>query len=86
VTLFLRVGVSGVDGASEAGEVMGVNDAIVPLIPVREVGDNTMLSGALRVIEQLVESIAVYGAMRAGLCGNSVSMTKSVDEAVLSLR
>jgi hypothetical protein len=47
------------------GEVMGVDDAIVPPIPVRDAG-GIMLSGALRMIEQLVGSVAASGGIRAG--------------------
>jgi hypothetical protein len=44
---------------------MGVDDAMVPPIPVRDAGD-IMLSGALRMTEQLIGSVAANGGIRAG--------------------
>jgi hypothetical protein len=50
----------------ETGEKTGVEDAIVPPIPGRDVG-GVIFSGALRVIEQLVGIMVADDVIRAGL-------------------
>jgi hypothetical protein len=66
---------------------MGVEDAMVPPTPVREVG-GVILSDAFRVIEQLDGSTAAGGVFRSGLCGEPMAMTKGMleTEAALSFR
>jgi hypothetical protein len=68
------------------GNITGV-DAIVPPIPVRDIGD-VMLNGALRVIEQPEGIVAANGVKRSGLHGGPIDTAKGMpdDEALLSLR
>lgn len=69
------------------GDETGVDEAIVPPTPVRDVAG--ILSGALRVMEHAVGTIAIGGGViRAGLCGEPMPITKGVleVEAALSLR
>ena len=71
----------------ERGEDKGVEEAIVPPTPVREIG-SVIFNGALRVIEQLVGIMAADVVIRAGLCGEPMAMTKGTLEldVVLILR
>jgi hypothetical protein len=80
-------GSSPVASVRETGEDRGVEEAIVPPTPVREMG-GVIFSGALRVIEQLVGITAADGVIRAGLYGEPIAMTKGTleSDAVLNLR
>jgi len=71
----------------EMGDETGVDDAIVPPTPTREV-TALILRGAFLVIEHGVGCIRTAGAMRTGLCGEPMPMTKGILEpdAALSLR
>ena len=71
----------------EVGDVMGVEDAIVPPTPDLDT-DELILRGAFRVIEHGVGGMPVVGVMRAGLCGEPIAMTNGIldAEATLSLR
>lgn len=81
-------GGSGLDASvGEIGEVTGVDEAMVPPTPVREM-DALIVSGALRVIEQGVGGRLVVGVNKAGLCGEPMAITKGMfdPEAALNLR
>lgn len=82
----MRAGVKHVEAMSRTGVVMGV-DAIVPPMPVRDIG-HAALNGALRVIEQLIGIVAANGVVRADLRGGPTYMTKGIfgEEVVLCLR
>jgi hypothetical protein len=79
VTLKLRV---------SGGKPTGVDDAMVPPTPAREVASGLILRGAYLVIEHGVGSMLVAGVMRAGLCGEPMAMTNGTLEleAALSFR
>jgi hypothetical protein len=66
---------------------MGVEDAIVPPTPMRDV-TGMILRGALRAMGAGVGEMLVIGFMRAGLWGEPMDMTKGTLEldAALSLR
>jgi hypothetical protein len=71
----------------DMGYVTGVVEAIVPPTPVLDVGLVT-LTATFLVIEQLVGGTLAVGAIRAGLCGEPMAITKgtfALDE-VLGLR
>lgn len=72
----------------ESGRQMGVDDAMVPPTPAREVATGVILRGAYLVIEHGVGSIVVAGVIKAGLCGEPMAMTKGILEleAALSFR
>jgi hypothetical protein len=86
----LGLGGGGRSGASpgESGRPTGVDDAMVPPTPAREVASVLMLRGAYLVIEHGVGSMLVAGVMRAGLCGEPMAMTNGILEleAALSFR
>jgi predicted polyphosphate/ATP-dependent NAD kinase len=71
----------------EIGDVTGVEDAIVPPTPMRDV-TGTILSGAFRVMEQDVGGMIAAGVTNAGLCGDPIAITKGMLEvdAALILR
>lgn len=71
----------------EMGDETGVDDAIVPPTPTREV-TGLIFRGAFLVMEHGVGCMVMAGATRAGLCGEPMPMTKEILEldAVLSLR
>lgn len=71
----------------EIGEVTGVDDAIVPPTPMRDV-TGTILRGAFRVMEQDVGGMIAAGVTSAGLCGEPMAITKGMLEvdAALILR
>lgn len=86
--------VAGLEGGSghailvgEIGEVMSVEDAMVPPTPVRGVAELIFI-GAFLVIEHDVGAVMAVGAIRAGLCGEPIAMTKGMLEldAALNLR
>ena len=99
--LSLRAGATGVDlvvmglggGSShgayvdDTGEVTGVEDAMVPPTPVRDVA-GVILSGAYLVMEHDVGGMMAAGEITAGLCGELIAITKLTLEldAALSLR
>lgn len=82
----MRAGIKYVEAMSGTGDVIGV-DAIVPPIPVRDVGQ-AVLNGALRVMEQLIGIVAANGVFRADLRGGPTDGTTGMldDEAVLCRR
>jgi hypothetical protein len=69
----------------EVGEVTGVVEAIVPPTPVLRVGETTF---RFAVIEHAVDCTGGCGAIRAGLWGEPMAMTKGMFEfeAVLGRR
>jgi hypothetical protein len=71
----------------EIGEVTGVDEAMVPPRPMREVA-GLILSGAFLVMEHGVGCIATAGAAREVLCGEPMRMTEGMLglDAALSLR
>jgi hypothetical protein len=71
----------------ETGDVTGVDDAIVPPTPMRDVTVVTF-SGAFRVIEHDVGGIVTIGVTSAGLCGDPMPITKGTLEldAALNFR
>ena len=71
----------------EMGEVTGVEDAMVPPTPVREVV-GLIFSGAFLVMEQDVGGMLAAGETRAGLCGEPIAITNGILEldAPLNLR
>ena len=71
----------------EMGEVTGVEDAMVPPTPVREVV-GLIFSGAFLVMEHDVGGMLPTGETRAGLCGEPIAITNGILEldAPLKLR
>jgi len=82
----MRAGVKHFEAMSGTGDVIGA-DAIVPPMPVRDIG-HAVLNGALRVMEQLIGIVAANGVFRADLRGAPKDVTTGMleDEAVLCLR
>lgn len=72
----------------EMGDVRGVEEAIVPPKPVRDVGEETLSGAHLPVMEHVVGVITAVGAMSAGLCGEPIAMTKGMllPDPVLNFR
>jgi hypothetical protein len=85
---FVEVGLKGDSSlevsVGEIGEVTGVEDAIVPPTPMRDV-TATILRGALRVMEQDVGGMLVAGVTNAGLCGDPMAITNGMLEADAAL-
>jgi hypothetical protein len=71
----------------ETGDVTGVDDAIVPPTPMRDV-TGVILSGAFRVIEHDVGGMVATGVTSVGLCGDPMPITKGMLEldAALNFR
>ena len=67
------------------GGFAGVDEAIVPPMPDREVGV-AMLGGAFRVMEQPVGRAAANGAMSPAFCFDVVAVDMLLAEALLNLR
>jgi hypothetical protein len=63
----------------ETGDVTGVDDAMVPPTPMRDV-TGVILSGAFRVIEHDVGGIVATGVTSAGLCGDPMPIIKGMLE------
>ena len=86
VVIGLRGGSRHEISVGEMGDVTGVEDAMVPPTPVRDVV--LILSGAFLVIEHDVGGMLAAGEMRAGLCGEPIAMTNGMLELdpVLNLR
>lgn len=71
----------------ETGEVTGVDDAMVPPTPMREV-TGMIFNGAFRVMGHDVGGIVATGVTSAGLCGEPMAITKGMLEldAALTFR
>lgn len=71
----------------DTGEVIGVEDAMVPPTPVLPTAE-LILRGAFRVIEHTTGARLVVGLVNAGLCGEPIAMTNGMltFDATLNLR